>query len=214
MSSPEDRIRDLAKKSAIGEADAARLLAAVRSTRPEVGASRWNPFERWSGERTALMGVAIALVAVAMSRLHVRTDGALDIHRAHGASLGTALLDQVAAFPLAALSQWGIARALTTKVRFVDILGAVGLARLPAVVMMPIVALLAPAAPPSPPALSPLLLVVALITLVGLGFHIYWLVLGFRTATGFRGGKLTLAFLGALVAGEVASKIFIHFVSR
>jgi hypothetical protein len=158
------------------------------------------------------MGVAVALVAVAMSRLDVRTDGALDVHRAHGVSLGTALLDQVAAFPLAAVAQWGIARALTPKVRFVDILGAVGLARLPAVLMMPVVSVLAPQ--PSPPALSPLLLVVALITTVGIGFHIYWLVLGFRTATGFRGGKLTLAFLGALVAGEVASRIFIHLVSR
>jgi hypothetical protein len=212
MSSPEDRIRDLARKSAIDEAEAARLLAAVRPRSDVATASRWDPFERWSGERTALMGVAIALAAVAMSRLGVRTDGALDVHRAHDVSLVTAFLDQVAAFPLAAAAQWAVARAFTANVRFIDVLGAVGLARLPAILMMPVVGLLAPA--PLPPALGARLLVVALVSLAGIGFHIYGLVLGFRTATGFRGGKLTLTFLGALFVSEVASKVFLHLVSR
>jgi hypothetical protein len=212
MSSAEDRIRELAKKSAIDEPEAARLLAAVRSTPLDRGAARWNPFERWSGERTALAGVAIALVAIAMARLDVRTDGALDLHRAASVSFRTAVIDQVAAFPLTAVVHWAIARALTPKVRFVDVLGAVGLARAPAVIAMPVLAVLAPA--PSPATFAqPLVLVAALFAVMGLGFHIFALVLGFRTATGFRGGRLTLAFLGALLAGEVASKVFLHFLT-
>ena len=67
MRSAEERIKELARAHSLDPADAARLLDAVRPAPGE--ASRHgllsNPFERWSGETTSLLGVVVALAGLA-----------------------------------------------------------------------------------------------------------------------------------------------------
>jgi hypothetical protein len=210
MTSPEERIRELARKSAIAPADAERLLAAVR-TEPVAKAS-WNPYDRWSAERCIAIGVACAVVGIALSRLGFRYDGFLDQnYTRHGPSLFASVVDQLAAFPFGALVFWAAARIVARRARFVDLLGVVGLARLPATVFSIPLAVIGPknVAGDHMTVLGGVALVIAV---VGLGLQITALVVGFRTSTGVAGARFTLSLLGALLVAELGSKVIVSFV--
>ncbi len=204
MTSTEERIKEIARARAIPEAEAAELLAAVRR---EPRATR-NPFERWSGEVTTAVGVVVALGGLATSRLGVRYDGALDMHIvAPPVPRGTAIADEVVAFGLVAVVMWAVARAVTKHVRFVDVLGAVGASRLPAVLAAAPLALLVRQIPMPPGKPNAAVYLVALLALVAVGAQVWSLVLGFRTATGLQGGRLAKVFIGALLAAEIVAKL-------
>jgi len=210
MSSPEERIRELVRTRGLDQADAEGLLAAVR---PPPRESK-NPFERWSGEVTSVAGALVAGAALATSRLGVRYDGALDLHVVPAAvPLKTALLDQLVAFPLTALVLWGVAKALSRGVRFIDVLGVAGVARLPLVLLAAPLTWLTPHVPREPGQASAALFAVLGLALVGIGAHITLLVLGFRATTAARGGRLAGAFVGALVAAEVVTKVVFVLVT-
>jgi len=213
MSSPEDRIKELAKKSAIDPAEAERLLAAVRTPPLRPARSIWNPFERVSGEVASVLGIPIALVALAMSHFDLRTDGVVSMHHvAKGVPLSVAALDQVLAFPFAAVVLWIAARIAAKQVRFVDILGTVGLARLPVALIMVPLAPLEQYVGPAAKLTHPLVLLSVLIALGGMGFHIFLLVVGFRTATGLHGARLTVTFVSALAVAEITAQIISSLV--
>jgi hypothetical protein len=214
----QERIKELARAQSLDPADAARLLDAVRpasSRRAARGRGLFsNPFDRWSGETTSLLGVLVALAGLATSRMGVRYDGALDLHVGPRAvPIGVALLDQALAFGLTAVVLWGAARSVS-RARFVDVLGAVGLSRAPAVLIAVPLALLIPLLPADPTKPSPALLVIALVGVVGVVAQIWLLVLGFRTASGCRGGRLAMSILGGLVAAEVITKLALVLVPR
>lgn len=207
MSTPEDRIRELARARAIDEAEEARLLAAVKSGAPVRAAPR-NPFARWSGEVTSAMGLGVALAGVATSRLGARYDGALDLHFGASVPLAIAILDQLVAWPLTALVFWVVLRALSRNVRAIDVLGVVGLSRAAYVVIAPPMALLVGRAPIDPTKGASLaMILLALVGLVGLGALVFLLVLGVRTVSGLRGGRLAAAFIGALLGAEIVTKL-------
>jgi hypothetical protein len=213
MSSPEERIREIARAQSIDAAAAERLLAAVRPAAAKPAAALRNPFERWSGETTSLVGLVVAAAAVATSRLGVRYNGALDLHFVHGAvPFTTALSDQLVAVPVTALVLWGAAR-LVSRARFVDVLGAVALSRAPAVELAAPLALLVPYMPVDPTKPNAVVLGIALVSLVGLALQIVLLVLGFRTATGTRGSRLAGSLVAGLVAAEIVSKSVLFLVS-
>jgi hypothetical protein len=183
--SPEERIRDLVRSRAVEEADAARLLEAVRPASDRHLRRSRNPYERWSGERTSLAGVVIALAAFATSRMGIRYDGALDLHVVGEAiPLTTAIVDQLVAFPFTAAVLWAAARLLSRGARFVDILGLVGTARLPAVMAAVPIALLVPHISKDPAAPNAALFAVIALALVAIGSQITLLVVGFRATTG------------------------------
>lgn len=205
MTSPEDRIRDLVRARGIGGADAEGLLAAVRPPAPK----RRNVFERWSGEVTSLAGVVVALVALAVSRMGVRFDGALDMHVVKTAvPITTALVDQLVALPLTALVMWGAARIASKRARFVDVLGVVGVSRLVTVVLAAPIALLTPHIPHEPTARpTAALWVMIVLAIICISVQIVLLVQGFRTVTAARGGRLAATFVGGLVVAELATKL-------
>jgi hypothetical protein len=216
MSSPEERIREIARAQSIDAAEAARLLAAVRPAPPPAKGSLGlrNPFDRWSGEVTSLVGLVVAAAGVATSRLGVRYDGALDLHVVRGSvSIATALVDQLVAVLLTALVVWGAAR-VVSRARFVDVLGAVGLSRAPSVLVAVPLALLVPHMPPDPTKPTPVVLAIALVGLVGIVLQIVLLVLGFRTATGTRGARLAASVVAGLVAAELVTKVVLFLVPR
>ena len=97
MTSPEERIRELARARKVDDAEAERLLDAVRPRAQRT--SRFNPFERWSGEVTSMVGVVVSLLGIATSRLSIRYPGAIDLKTAHGTvPLALAALDQLVAY--------------------------------------------------------------------------------------------------------------------
>jgi hypothetical protein len=192
------------------DADAKRLLDAVH---PPVARSAWNPFERWSGEVTTAIGVLASLGGIATARFGVRYDGALDLHLgSHAVPIARAIVDQVVAFPLTALVFIIASRRLAPTARIVDVVGAVGLSRVPVVLGAVPLALITSAVKIDPTKPSAALLVIALLALAVVGAQIFSLVVGFRTATGARGGALASTFVIALVAAEVISKIVVAVV--
>jgi hypothetical protein len=212
VKSAEERIKKLARAQSLDDEDAARQLEAVRpapvTERRESLLA--NPFARYGGAVTSAAGVAIALVSLLASRWGLRFDGTLDLHTTGiPVPLRTAVADQLVAIPLTALVFWVFARLATRSVRFVDVLGVVGVARGPAVLLAIPVALFAfrhaPDTGPTPT--SPALVFVIAAALAGLGSQIYLLFVGFRTASGLRGGGLTWRFIAALVLAEIASKV-------
>lgn len=215
MTSAEERIKELARAQSLDPDDAARLLDAVR---PSSGGARnggplSNPFERWSGETTSALGAAVAAAGLATSRMGVRYDGALDLHVvARPVPMTVALGDQLLAFILTAVVMWGVAR-LMSRARFVDVLGAVGLSRAPIVLVAVPLALLVPSmGDPTRPSLA--LLGIVVCSMVGLVAQIWLLVLGVRTASGIRGGRLAIAIVAGLFAAELITKLVLFFVLR
>jgi hypothetical protein len=205
VTTPEERIRELAKQSAIDPAEAERLLAAVRPPALAPPRSK-NPFERWSGERASLVGLAVSALAFGISLLGVRFDGVLDLHAAKDVSFRTVLLDQILAFPVAALVFWLVARVAARHVRLVDVVGTVGLARGPGVLMAIPVALL-DGNSGGHGRFTVSVMAAAFVARIGSGVQVYLLVVGFRTATGLRGARLTISFVTALFLAEVIAKI-------
>ena len=128
---PEERIRELAKKSSIGASDAARLLAAVK-TEPLPLDRKFDPFTRLSPTTGTLIGFVVSGAAAAVSRLGIRYDGVLDVVKAADVGWQRAALDQVAAFLLPAAVLWIAGYLLTRRGRAVDMLSTVGVARGPA----------------------------------------------------------------------------------
>jgi hypothetical protein len=218
MISAEERIKELARAQSMDAADAERLLDAVRpSARPgERRSVLSNPFDRWSGETTSLIGALLALAGLATSRLGVRYDGAIDLHVSPVAvPMGVAVLDQLLAVGLTSLVMWGVAR-LVSRARFVDVLGAVGVSRAPAVLVAVPLALLVPLIPHDPHDYTktnlPVVLAIALLGLAGVVAQVWTLVVGFRTATGARGGRLASALIGGLFAAELLVKLVLAVV--
>lgn len=210
MTSPEQRIRELVRARGIGETEAERLLAAVRPSAPRTK----NPFERWSGEVTSLVGVAVALASIALSRLHVRFDGALDLHVGTAAvPLGTAIVDQIVALPITALVMWIAARIGGARAtRPIDVLGVIGVSRVPIVVLGLPIALVSPYVSRDPTKPNAALFALVLLALVGVVAQIVLLVGGFRTTTALRGTRLAVTFVGGLVAAEVLTKVLLALV--
>ncbi|HVJ89936.1 MAG TPA: hypothetical protein VM580_09035 [Labilithrix sp.] len=207
MTSPEERIKELVRSQAIDGADAARLLEAVKPAGAGTVAGVRNPFERWSGEVTSLVGLGASLIGVGTSQLGARYDGALDLHFGARVPLAIGVLDQIVVWPLVALVFWLAARSLHRHVRAIDVLGVVGAARVPYALTGLLASFFVPFVPADPTKGFNLALVaLSLVSLVGLGMHIFLLVGGFRTVSGARGGRLAGAFVVALAAAEVVTK--------
>lgn len=207
---PEERIRELAKKSNIGAADAARLLAAVK-TEPVPAGRKFDPFTRLDATVGTVIGVVISALAVVVSHLGVRFDGALDLHTSAGVTWQKATTDQIAAFLIPAAILWLVGYAFARRGRPIDMLSTVGVARVPQVVFSIPVAVIGTGGP-NAHSLSPLGWLLVGLVLVGTAFQIYLLVIGFRTATGLSGSRLAYGIVGGLIACEVASKIFLSLV--
>lgn len=211
MKTSEERIKELARARSVSDEEAARLLDAVRTptVRPAREPLRKNPFARFSGEVTAPAGVLVCGLGLLASRLGVRFDGAFDVHTTSGpVPWGTALVDQLVAFPLTALVFGLVARSVSRHARVVDVAGVVGLARLPPTILAVLVALFAREFGGEAPLSIAVLLALAL---TGIGAHVYYLFVGFRTVSAPPGGRVAAPFIVAVIVAEIASKLALHF---
>jgi hypothetical protein len=108
--------------------------------------------------------------------------------------------------------------ARSAPIRFVDLLWAVGVARIP-IVIGAIANRLVVEDPQRlvrsavEGQLDPTLLWIALVTLPMLGWMLLWLYFAYRTATGRRGARSGISFVAALIAAEIASKAILFAVA-
>lgn len=154
------------------------------------------------------------LVQLGLSFARVRFDGALDSHPAGpaGVSLGAALLDAVVSWPLTAAVFWLGALVVARQGRFVDFLGAVGVARMPMVFSGAVLALVEaylPITRPGPHHGAG----IAVLTALSLPCIVWFFALlfqGFRTASGLRGPRVGVSFVVVLVVAEFVSKLVLR----
>jgi hypothetical protein len=203
---PEERIQELARRSAIDAGAAERLLAAVR---PEpIEKAGWNPFARYGAPTLLAAGAVGVAVWIACARFGMRGQGALDVFTSHApVPFAVAALDQVADIGALSLLLWGAARIFVRDVRFVDLLATVGLARLVLGVSSIPIAIATYLAPKGAATQTLGEWVGVAIGLSGWGVHLWALVAGFRTATGLRGGRFVGTFFPALLVAEVVTKV-------
>ena len=151
------------------------------------------------------------------SRWGIRFDGAYDIHRtplAAAVPFVTALVDQIAALPIAAVTAVVMLRMLGVRAKVRDAVIACGCARLPFVLTSPFVMAfraseggvgLASGAQ-TPPLTA---FIAACTLLLALGTMLAMHTDSVRAVSGRRGWALAGTTLSVVVGAEVASKVFI-----
>ena len=209
MNAERQRILELVAAGSITPEEAEQLREAVRAPKPPLAKWLFQPLELLSTQKTLLAGSVAAAAGVALGLLHIRFDGALDMHVAREpVPVGQALIDHLLAWPLTALVFFLAARLVARQGRYVDFLAAVGVARIPLILAGLIGAASAPATlAAAQGTLSPVVLITGILMLPLLAWMIVLLVTGMRTAAGLRGVRLALASAGAIVAAEILSKL-------
>lgn len=213
MSAGRERILESVARGEISPEDGNALLKALDRPRPPVWKRFFVPLALLSTRTALLVSVVVAVVSLVLSRLQVHFDGALDTHFGDSPiALHVAVLELLVWWPLTALVFWGASYLLAKQGRFVDFLNAVGLARIPLVAAAVVLVFLADVMPRSPEeALEPgrlaYFVVYGLVVAVPLLAWSIALVTGFREASGLRGIRLALSFVGALLVAEVLSKV-------
>ena len=86
MTTPADRIGNLVSSGKISAAEGERLLLAI--TPSARARSPWqaifNPFERFGGERAAVVGVVVCALSLGVGRLGAHFNGFMDVHLGEG----------------------------------------------------------------------------------------------------------------------------------
>jgi hypothetical protein len=212
MSEVQQRIAQLVESGRVSPGEARELLGAVEPPPRSLAWRLLDPFESLDPRLGFAIAGGVLLAQLALSRLAVRFDGALDMHLVPAApSLGVAFLDALVSLPFLCAVLWASARLVAKGPRFVDFLWAVGVARLPLMIgaianrlLIDDPLALARSALESQP--DPALVWVALITLPIVGWMFLWLYFAYRTASGIRGARSGLSFVLGVVVAEIASK--------
>lgn len=214
MSADREQVLESVARGEITPDGANALLKALDRPRPPFWKWLFMPLQLISTRTAMMVSVAVAAVALVLSRFQIHFDGFLDTHLGRSPiSFGIAALELLMSWPLPALVFWGASRVVAKQGRFIDFLNAIGVARLPLVVSGVALAFFADVMPrTAQEALERGRLVYSLV--FGLVFAVplvIWcitlLVTGFREASGLRGGRLALSFFAALVVAEVLSKL-------
>ena len=223
MSDAKRKVLDMVEQGKISSDEGDALLSAMKDEKKFSFRTLFDPYDRIGVVSSIAVGVVVAVVSAAVATyFDVRYDGFLDLHTGGGdVDLLAAVNDQLVAWPVSALILWLIALPFARKARFVDFLGALGVAR----VLQLIAGLALP--PLTPPAdvlermatdpvsaigemtgMIPMILVAVIL----IGWFIATLVFAFRHASGIRGGKLAGVFVLALFVTEAASKVILCLV--
>jgi hypothetical protein len=213
MSSPRDKILELVAGGKIQLDEADQLLAALKPDRSRLDVWILDPFEVIGPGRAWMLAILVCVGSLALARLHVRFDGAVDLHViGQQVAWTTALADQLVAWPLTALLLWGVTAISNRRARLLEMVAFVGAARLPNLVAGCVAA--AVVGDPirfDPNSNAALLLVATSVPFIGWLF--VTLLSAFRAASGSQGRKLAGLFVVGLVVAEIASKIVLRSLS-
>ncbi len=213
MSTASERIAHLVRDGKLSREEAVGLLDAVQVSPKRTGwALALNPFERIGGVTALAIGLALAALSMVSARLGERFNGYLDMHSTTNAVPWTlAAIDQLAAWIVPSIVMWLVGLAIVRRGRLIDMVGAVGLARLPyALIGAPLRLLSGPPAEYHEGVASVFTARLAAVLVVAIAILVWngtWQFLAFRNVTGATGKRLGLGFLVAFVAAEVASKL-------
>jgi len=218
MSDTRKRVLDMIEQGKITSAEGGTLLRAMSGDRKFRFRMLFDPYERIGTVVSLIVGLATAAASVATAvHFDIRYDGFMDLHMGTGAvSPATAAIDQLVALPVSALILWLIALPFARKARFIDFLATLGVARTLQLVAGLVLAPLTPdpsvlegmARDPlaaTGDIVGMLPMIVAAVVLVS--WFIAALVFAFRHASGLRRGKLAVAFVVAIFAAEIISKL-------
>ena len=172
-----------------------------------------NPAERLGRRAAMVLAGGTAVAAVALSRLGIGFDGALDVFRSDTPlPIGQALLHQVVAWPATTAIMWSVSAIARGTRRLSTFLGAIGTARLP-LLLVGFIGVFLPI-PPADAGESIDRWEVLRMVLTGPLFVLFvlWLYQGFRYASSLSGLRLLLGFVLALfvavLTGEQLLQVF------
>lgn len=180
-----------------------------------------NPFTRIAGWHAFVAGIVfILLTAITGTYANVYCDGVLDFHFTGKATFTTSLiLLLIDLFTL--IFTFSVAGMFIVKsFRLLDILGTITLSKAP-FLLLTILALSTDAPGVEQLLNNPMavfesisLLIVILASIPVLVWYITLLYNAFKVSTGAKGNKTTLAFIAALLAAEVISKVIITYLLK
>lgn len=203
MNTPQERVLEMMASGQVSREEAENLLSALkRPPRKE----RWylDPVGALSTGGAVSLAVAVSLLQLGAFALGIRFDGALDVHLSGGpVSFLTGVIDWAVSVPPMLLVAYGVARAMSSEARLLDVVLAVTSTRW----VLLIIGALALAIPRNVEPTSPVLLVFAFAMLPVLALYFVNLFRSYRTATGLKGGKLWAAYFVTLLVPEVVSKL-------
>lgn len=216
MTTSKEQVLEMVSSGKISAIEGDALLEAM-TPRQSLASAALNPFERLSSAAIWSLAALWAAISVALSQWQVRFDGAIDMHVVPSpVPLPTALLDLLVAWPLVGVVFWACTR---FKGRPTDVLGFVGAARAPIVILGIAAGALRSHVPQGPIDLEQLmrsmpvgLIIIAILAILMTAWHFVWLYQGFKTASGLRGGRSAITFAVALLVAEVLSKLVLTVV--
>jgi hypothetical protein len=189
----------------------------------------FNPFEKYTETQLLLFGMlATAGGAVIAWLFKARFDGALDVHFSEHVTPQQTASDLVVDVTTLLLFLWIAAQFINRKIRIVDLLSAVIIARIPfyilplfnctgwmsqlgAEVEEQLKAGKQITWVPGPGELV-LIIVFALVMILLLVWAIALLYNGYRVATNAKGAKAVVLFIAALLLAEIVSKIALYYL--
>lgn len=137
MRPEREKILKMVADGQISAAEGERLLRAIEAPAPFLWQRLVNPFDRLPeplGLLLSLAGAGLGLVLSTSSSL--RFDGALDAHQVtQKVPVFQAISDQVVSWGLPAVLFWLASVILARQGRFIDFLVAVGVARIPLILL-------------------------------------------------------------------------------
>ncbi|MBN1831026.1 MAG: hypothetical protein JW896_02855 [Deltaproteobacteria bacterium] len=211
MNKASEKVLDLVKEGKISPEEGDQLLSAMDSSKGRFWQMLFHPFERLSSKTTVGIAFVVALCGLALSRWSIRFDGALDLHiNIAPVVWRVAFIEQVVAWPLTAISLWGLAKVLHKQTRLSDFIGFVGAARLP--LLLAAVSLVLVVQNPQFTQTYQSFTQFSFLLLVGVTLPWYcWFITllfnAYKVASGIRGRRLIVSFIVGIFLAETISKI-------
>lgn len=213
MSDAQERILEMVAAGKVSAEEGDQLLRSMGPPRRPRWTRFLNPFEELSTAVGLAGGAAVGVGSVLLSRAGVRFDGPLGMHVvAATPTWGQVGLDLALAWPLVAALMWASARVVGAEGRLLDFVSIAGVSRLPLLLSGAVARVLI-----SDPDVSvqramqgqvePTLILVAMLALPALAWSLTWLFVGYRTASGAKGARCALSFIGVIGLAEIVSRI-------
>ncbi len=161
-----------------------------------------------------ILGAIVALI-LGVTGYYAQTalDGVLDLHQTKDLSLINSMMLQFVNWFCISISFYAIARAFSSKIRFIDIAGILGTIKIwylfPVLLgffIHPTVDIAELSRGVIPPGLILIGLVSALFSII----YIVYAFMAFKVNSHLKDGKLVIAFILGLILAEIVSKFIIH----
>lgn len=190
-----------------------------------------NPFEYFSEKSLIIVGTVATIVLSGTSAFfNARFDGVLDLHFSQPTTFFNTLIDNTVNVLVLALLLFALGKFRNTKTRFIDILSASVIARIPYYFVaffnwnnviliesekrLQEFKALQPGSLPTFENTQILILIVFAITaLLFLAWYLYLLYQGYKVATNAKGGLEVVLFASTVLIAEVLSKLTIYIIN-